>query len=348
MSSETWAKRRDREDRLLLERLIDGSMDPMLFVQGFSNVAPETSGRAVEYHGPPTAARKVVRASLGIDWGTFNSSASFRLQFDDEEPRPQPGRDSLLASCIPVTFPHGNRQMRTQVGYRRETDELLCGDDLEDAIVAGTVRSSDRMEWLKLAAIDDSEQTQGDRSRLQAQIDRLPSHIRDAREDPKGSGRCRKLAVRDLISDFLGYLIRYSLLYMLETCTYLPWAGLRYPEQYQTLNPSDDMEFQITIAVPALASPEFVQMIVSAVRSAGFSNAETVSEPVCALQHLLQKDFEGNRAANYDSGVSIIADIGAGTADFETVGSVGTKPHRFEEQVPGEGLSGRLALVSIP
>jgi hypothetical protein len=120
----------------------------------------------------------------------------------------------------------------------------------------------------------------------------------------------------------------------------LPWSGLDLTMAEQGFDPTLYVDFDVTIACPALSTPEFVQLIVSAAKEAGIPEPYPASEPVCASQFLFQKYFEriDNSGAPPPLHVaSLVADTGAGTSDMQIQSVLGTRPLRVREEVLGRG-----------
>ena len=120
----------------------------------------------------------------------------------------------------------------------------------------------------------------------------------------------------------------------------LPWSGIDLTTADENFDPTMYIDFDVTIACPALSTPEFVQLMVSAAKEAGIPEPYPTSEPVCASQLLFQKYFD--RASHAAApppltGASLVADTGAGTSDMQVQSILGTRPLRVREEVQGKG-----------
>jgi hypothetical protein len=152
----------------------------------------------------------------------------------------------------------------------------------------------------------------------------------------------RQLSPEDLVSEFIGYLVRHCLR---QIATTTGREGLNWPRwdpqtAYRDLDPAIIAKIILYIAVPSLATPKFVDLIVTAAQAAGFSGAIVAPEPACAQQLLLQRDFETSRGREGHpySGASIILDVGGGTADLQTLSIVRYNPTEIREEVLGSGI----------
>ena len=121
--------------------------------------------------------------------------------------------------------------------------------------------------------------------------------------------------------------------------------GLEWPRwdpqtAFSDLSPAILAKVVVYVAVPSLATAEFVDLIVAATHRAGFADAVVAPEPACAQQLLLQKYVEANggRLGNPYHGASIILDVGGGTADLQTLSIVKYNPIEIKEEVLGEGI----------
>ena len=121
----------------------------------------------------------------------------------------------------------------------------------------------------------------------------------------------------------------------------LPWSGLDLMMADQGFDPTVYVDFDVTIACPALSTPEFVQLIVSAAKEGGIPEPYPTSEPVCASQFLLQKHYERTDISGTPPPLhtaSLVADTGAGTSDMQIQSVLGTRPLRVREEVRGRGM----------
>ena len=125
---------------------------------------------------------------------------------------------------------------------------------------------------------------------------------------------------------------------MLDVRPSLGWPQWNAETAYIDFDPTTrDVDFEVTIAVPACSSTDFVQLVVDAAEMANIPNVYPVLEPACAVQYLLQKDVESLGSTNLLDGCVLILDIGGGTADLQTLSITDTIPMRMKEVVQGDG-----------
>jgi hypothetical protein len=301
-----------------------------------------------------TLDRPIRKISLAIDFGTQNTAAVFKFHYRDELD-PQPGQEDLLSTFETVVWPDGEREVRTELAYQYPATEdassealpgpfrQLWGSYVDRSISARVIPPERRMRWLKLAILDSSERTRPDRDTLLKQIWELPPFVRRSRvRSPKSPMQGCDITPYDLVSDFLGHVWRWSLTQMADRRPDLPWSGLDLMTADQGFDPTRYFDFDVTIACPALSTPEFVQLIVSAAKECGMPEPLPVSEPVCASQLLFQKQFE--RVGKWGAPpplqtTSLVADTGAGTSDMQIQSVLGVRPLRVKEEVRGRGKS---------
>ena len=299
-----------------------------------------------------TPLRPIKKISLAIDFGTQNTAAVFRFQYGGEAD-PEPGQEGLLSTFETVVWPDGEREVRTELAYEypmtrdersgtvRQQFQQLWGNYVARSITAQVIPPERCMRWLKLSILDSSERTRPDRNTLLKQIRDLPAFVRNSRiRKTKSPMPGPDITPYHLVSDFLGHVWRWSLIKMADRRSDLPWSGLDLMTAEQDFDATSYVDFDVTIACPALSTPEFVQLIVSAAKEAGIPEPYMASEPVCASQFLFQKYYE--RADNTGAppplhAASLVADTGAGTSDMQIQSVVGTRPLRVREEVRGRG-----------
>jgi molecular chaperone DnaK (HSP70) len=282
----------------------------------------------------------IEKMSIAVDFGTENSAVVYKLHWKGQNLRPRPGRDQILLDIEKVQF-SGRPYVKTQIGWHSETLQMLYGYEVDDAIRRGKLLRGSHVRGLKLTLLDPSGQTRAERSRLEKQIKELPREIRFVQDLSMSRCRLRQLTPEDLVSKYIGYLVRHCLHQIFSTAD---MADLQSPKRdlqtaFGDLDPAIVAKVVLYIAVPSLATPEFVDLIVAAAQRAGFSDAVVAPEPACAQQLLLQRDFETKqgRDGNRYSGASIILDIGGGTADLQTLSIVKYNPTEIKEEMLGDG-----------
>ena len=287
----------------------------------------------------------IEKISIGIDFGTENSSVAYKLHCKGQNPQPRPGKDEIIRDIKRVNFLNSS-YVKTQIGWHSETHEMLCGYEVDNAIRRGKLLRGSHIRGIKLTLLDPSGPTRAERSRVEKQIKSLPREIRRVKNE---SGSLRNLTPEDLVSEFIGFLIRHCLQ---EICGatghgHLPWLICDTQTALRDLDPVIVAKVGVHIAVPSLSTAEFVDVIIAATQNAGFSNVVVAPEPACAQQLLLQRDFEEKqgREGNPYSGASIILDVGGGTADLQTLSIVKYDPTEIREEVLGEGTFGSLQQI---
>ena len=283
----------------------------------------------------------IEKMSIAVDFGTENSAVAYKLHWEGEDMRPQPGKDRILNSIGHVVFPNCNK-VKTQIGWHSETFQMLYGHEVDNAIRRGKLLRGSHIRGIKLTLLDPSGKTRTEQARLEKQLKALPREVRLLRDQSGSRRRMRQLTPKDLVSEFIGYLVRHCLHQIATTtgCEGLHWPRWDPQTAYRDLDPAIIAKIVLYIAVPSLAMPEFVDLIVTAAQRAGFSDAIVAPEPACAQQLLLQKDFEtkGGRKGHLYSGASIILDVGGGTADVQTLSIVRCNPTEIREEVLGDGI----------
>jgi hypothetical protein len=277
---------------------------------------------------------------IAVDFGTENSAVTYELHWEGQNDQPQPGKDTILPYIKPVMFFNGS-YVKTQIGWHSKTHKMLYGDEVDDAIGRGMLLQGSHVRGLKLAFLDPSGQIQTERTRLENQLKALPREIRLVKDESGSRRRQRELTLEDLVSEFMGYLVRYCLY---KICIARAHAGLPWPrwdsrKAFRDLDPTIVSKVVVYIAVPSLSTAEFVDLVVSATKRAGFPEAVVAPEPACAQQLLLQIEFETSRErrGNFYHGASIILDVGGGTADLQTLSIVKYNPTEIREEVLGDG-----------
>jgi hypothetical protein len=292
----------------------------------------------------------IEKMSIAVDFGTENSAVTYKLHWKGQNLRPRPGKDEILRHIEKVAF--SNRSyVKTQIGWHSETLQMLYGYEVDDAIRRGKLLRGSHIRGLKLTLLDPSGQTRAGRSHLEKQMKRLPHIARIVQYESGPHRRLRNLTPEDLVSEFIGYLVRHCLH---QVCTTTGRAGLQWPRwnpqtAFRDLDRAIIAKVMVYIAVPSLATPEFVDLIITATKRAGFPDAVVAPEPACAQQLLLQRDFETSRGrqGNPYSGASIILDVGGGTADLQTLSIVKYNPTEIREEVLGEGTSGFQPRIGV-
>jgi molecular chaperone DnaK (HSP70) len=284
----------------------------------------------------------IEKMSIAVDFGTENSAVTYKLHWKGQNMRPQPGKDHILQSIGKVVFLNCPK-VKTQIGWHSETFQMLYGHEVDDAIRRGKLLRGSHIRGIKLTLLDPSGKTRAEKASLEKQLKALPPEVRLLQDQSGSRCRMRQLTPEDLVSEFIGYLVRHCL-HQIATTT--GREGLHWPRwdpqtAYRNLGPAIIAKVVLYIAVPSLATPEFVDLIVTAAQRAGFSNAIVAPEPACAQQLLLQRDFEtsGGREGHPYSGASIILDVGGGTADVQTLSIVRYNPTEIREEVLGDGIS---------
>jgi molecular chaperone DnaK (HSP70) len=256
----------------------------------------------------------LVKAYIGIDLGSANSAVVYSMETTTSTGKVHVCKDSILPRLRVVAFADLDMQAATLVSYGKS-----CGDDAEgrflfgseatDALDQGTIVPGQIIKWLKIALFDSSPEGLVMKQKIDKQISRLPV---EARSVTVAGGTSREINCHDLLSMYLGYLWRSTLQHMKgkENCL-MPWPDLPHQDKYRDVDTAD-VEFEIAIAVPALATPQQCDMVSEAARMAGLPTPFLFSEPSVAAYYLLQRDFEyGNPPT---SEVVLVVDIGAGTA----------------------------------
>jgi molecular chaperone DnaK (HSP70) len=292
----------------------------------------------------------IEKMSIAVDFGTENSAVAYKLHWKGQNMRPQPGKDHILPSIEKVVFSNCPK-VKTQIGWHSETFQMLHGHEVDDAIRRGKLLRGSHVRGIKLTLLDPSGKTQAERVRLENQLKALPREVRLLQDQSGSRRRMRQLTPKDLVSEFIGYLVRHCL-HQIATTT--GREGLHWPRwdpqtAYRGLDPAIIAKVVLYIAVPSLATPEFVDLIVTAAQRAGFPGAIVAPEPACAQQLLLQRDFEtsGGREGHPYSGASIILDVGGGTADVQTLSIVRYNPTEIKEEVLGDGILRLRHIVDV-
>jgi hypothetical protein len=310
--------------------------------EGFCADDPDHGNNFQQETLPPVLEKEptIEKMSIAVDFGTENSAVTYKLHWKGQNLRPRPGRDQILRSIEKVAFPNRS-YVKTQIGWHSETLQMLYGYEVDDAIRRGKLLQGSHIQGLKLTLLDPSGQTRAERSRLEKQIKEIHRTVRLVRHESGSRHGMRKLTPEDLVSEFIGYLVRHCLhqIYITTGGAGLQWPNWGAQPAFRDLDPAVVAKVVLYIAVPSLATPEFVDLIIAAAQRAGFSDAIVAPEPACAQQLLLQKDFETSqgRDGNLYSGASIILDIGGGTADLQTLSIVKYNPTEIKEEVLGDG-----------
>jgi hypothetical protein len=291
----------------------------------------------------------IEKMSIAVDFGTENSAVAYKLHWKGQNMRPQPGKDRILP-IDKVVFLNGPN-VKTQIGWHSETFQMLYGHEVDDAIRRGKLLRGSHIRGIKLTLLDPSGQTQAEQLRLEKQLKALPREVRLLQDRSGSRRRIRQLTPEDLVSEFIGYLVRHCL-HQIATTTgreSLHWPRWDPQTAYRDLDPAIIAKIVLYIAVPSLATPEFVDLIVTAAQRAGFPGAIVAPEPACAQQLLLQRDFEtsGGREGHPYSGASIILDVGGGTADVQTLSIVRYNPIEIREEVLGDGILRLRRMVDV-
>jgi hypothetical protein len=283
----------------------------------------------------------IEKISIALDFGTENSAVVYRLHWKGQDMRPQPGKEELLTSIETVAFLNSPK-VKTQIGWHSETFQMLYGHEVDGAIKRGKLLHGSHIRGIKLTLLDPSGETQAERARLERQLEEIRRKICFLQGQSRSRRRMRQLSPKDLVSEFIGYLVRHCLHQIATTRGRdgLPWPRWDPRTAYRDLSPEITAKVVLYIAVPSLATPEFVDLVVTAAQTAGFSDATVAPEPACAQQLLLQKAFETEkgREGHPYSGASIILDVGGGTADLQTLSIVKYNPTEIREEVRGEGI----------
>jgi hypothetical protein len=283
----------------------------------------------------------IEKMSIALDFGTEYSAVVYKLHWKGQNMRPQPGKDQILHSTEKVVFLNSPK-VKTQIGWHSETFQMLYGHEVDDAIRRGKLLHGSHIRGIKLTLLDPSGETQAERARLERQLKALRGKLCLLQDQSGPRRRMRQLSPEDLVSEFIGYLVRHCL-HQIATTTGregLDWPRWDPQTAYRDLDPAIIAKIVLYIAVPSLATPEFVGLVVTAAQTAGFSDAIVAPEPACAQQLLLQRDFEtsGGREGHPYSGASIILDVGGGTADVQTLSIVRYNPTEIREEVRGGGI----------
>jgi hypothetical protein len=257
---------------------------------------------------------KLVRALLGFDVGSAMSSVVYSAETTAGTRKVHICKDSILTRLRVVCFANQNAQAATVISYGKVSKELdeerfLFGHEVIDALDRGTIMPHQVIRWLKIALFDSSQSGLNMKHRIEQQISSLPDKARFVVEP---DGTSREINCQDLFSLFLGYLWRSTLRYMStrETC-FVPWQYLPNQDDYRGIDTAD-VQFEIAIAVPALATPQQCDRVSEAVKMAGLVRPFILSEPSAAPYFLLQSEFEDGILPA--SQVALVVDIGAGTA----------------------------------
>jgi hypothetical protein len=283
----------------------------------------------------------IEKMSIALDFGTEYSAVVYKLHWRGENMRPQPGKDHILHSTEKVVFLNSPK-VKTQIGWHSETLQMLYGHEVDGAIRRGKLLRGSHVRGIKLTLLDPSGETQAERARLERQLKAIRRNICLLQGQSGSHRRMRQLSPKDLVSEFIGYLVRHCL-HQIATTTGregLDWPRWDPQTAYRDLDPAITAKAVLYIAVPSLATPEFVDLVVTAAQTAGFSGAIVAPEPACAQQLLLQRDFETSegREGHPYSGASIILDVGGGTADLQTLSIVRYNPTEIREEVRGGGI----------
>jgi molecular chaperone DnaK (HSP70) len=257
---------------------------------------------------------KLLRVFLGFDVGSANSSAAYSIETTSGTRKVHICKDSILPRIRVVGFGNLDTQAATVISYGRVSEDInnerfLFGHEVLDALDRGTITPDKVIRWLKVALFDPSQSGLNMKHRIEQQISNLPDK---ARFIVKPNGITREINCQDLFSLFLGYLWRSTLRHMKtrEKC-FIPWEDLPNQDQYREVDTAN-VQFDIAVAVPALATPQQCDRISEAAKMAGLGAPFILSEPSAAPYYLLQSDFEdGDSPA---SQVALVVDIGAGTA----------------------------------
>jgi molecular chaperone DnaK (HSP70) len=256
----------------------------------------------------------LVKAYIGIDLGSANSAVVYSIETTTSTVKVRVCKDSILPRLRVVAFPDLDMQAATLVSYGKSCGDdaegrFLFGSEVADALEQGTIVPGQIIRWLKIALFDPSPYGLVMKQKIEQKISRLPV---EARSVTVADGTSREINCHDLLSMYLGCLWRSTLRHMKgkENCS-MPWPDLPHQDQYRGVDTAD-VQFEIAIAVPALATPQQCDMVSEAARLAGLATPFLFSEPSVAAYYLLQRDFEyGNPPT---SEVVLVVDIGAGTA----------------------------------
>jgi hypothetical protein len=261
---------------------------------------------------------RITKVSIGIDIGSSKSAVVYSVETTASERKVHICKDSILSRLRVVTFADFDTQAATLISYGKvsqdDTEErFLFGNEVVDALDRKTIVPSQVIRWLKIALFDTSQSGLEHRCRIEVQIGQLPE---EARYTVTAIGRRRLIDCIDLLSLYLGYLWRSTLRHISkkEKCQ-LSWPDLPNQHQYRGVE-ALDVEFDIAIAIPALAQPAECDLVLKAARMAGLVAPSLFSEPSLAAYYLLQRDFEDGNPPT--SQVVLVVDIGAGTAVWHT------------------------------
>ncbi len=266
-------------------------------------------------HTPAT----LVKAFFGVDLGSANSVAVYSIETTMSTGKVHVCKDSILQRLRVVTFANFDTQAATLISFGRASQDdakerFLFGSEVTDALNQETIAPDQVMRWLKIALFDSSPSGLLMKRRIEQQISHLPE---EARNVTAADGTIKEIKCHDLFAFYLGYLWRSTLRNMKtqENCS-MPWPDLPHQDQYRGVDTAG-VEFEIAIAVPALATPQQCDMVSDATRMAGLAAPFLFSEPSVAATYLLQYDFE--RGFPPSSEVVLVVDIGAGTAVWPTL-----------------------------
>lgn len=256
---------------------------------------------------------KLVKVFVGIDLGSANSAVVYSLETTSTT-RLHVFKDPILQRQRAITFANLETQASTLIAYGKasndDTEErFLFGSEVTDALNHETIAPEQIIRWLKIALFDTSPSGQDIKSHIEQQISRLPEKARFVAE---ADGTHRQLNCQDLFAFYLGYLWRSMLRHMKKTenCS-VSWPDLPSQDKYQGID-TGVVEFEIAIAVPALATPQQCDRVSEAAKMAGLATPFLFSEPSVAAYYLLQREFEEGDEPT--SRVVLVVDIGAGTA----------------------------------
>src|SRR5256885_5624090 len=146
----------------------DTNQDDMLFREN-SNSPPRENEPQIE------------KISLAVDFGTENSAVTYKLHYEGRNLQPQPGKDQILPYLEKVNFSNCS-YVKTQIGWHSDTLQMLFADEVTKAIGRGKLLRGSHIRGLKLSLLDPSEQTQAERSSLEAQMRKLPPKARFIRD----------------------------------------------------------------------------------------------------------------------------------------------------------------------
>ena len=233
---------------------------------------------------------------IGIDFGTVYSAISFKkFAVIDGKPDVDPGL--LKPNNLKDVASDGHPQVRTQIAWHVRKEKMLCGEEVDRAIVNFENKDLKVFEFPKLG-IDDTKYTQSQRNNLQQKLSELPD-------------TCDTRSVESLIELFLRHLFK-------TTTKAMKAAGITYGGEDLSL--PQDASIISVVCVPAMWPFKIRQSFKDIATRAGIPNVELMAEPDAAATLVIYGELkpyarDQDRVAEdiNSQGPMLVVDIGGGT-----------------------------------